>query len=179
MLGRAGITCALLLKGAGVNALDSQGRTPLHLATENGQHRTVEALLIAGADATLRCQERDLSALDLAASHGNIEVLGMMIKHGVDVNDADCTGYTALHLAADNNQASAVHALVEAGADIQSLDLHGWTPLHCASRLDSGEAMLALLRCGAKVHARGKAGEYPLHVAAWYLTGIASDLLLR
>lgn len=95
--GHASIACALLLKGAEKDALDSRGRSPLHVAAEHGNRGTANALLAAKADVTLRYGENELSALDSAASHGHIGVLKALIQHGMDVNDADSTGYTGNH----------------------------------------------------------------------------------
>ncbi len=47
----------LLAAGAAVDATDARGNSALHMAVEARAHGTVEALLEAGADRTLRNRE--------------------------------------------------------------------------------------------------------------------------
>ncbi len=60
----------LVVRGADVNATDEAGRTPLHVAAEEGRDETVDALLEAGADPELtdRTGERPR---DAARRHGH------------------------------------------------------------------------------------------------------------
>ena len=41
---------ALIANGANVNLTDSDGKTPLHIACEEGKNSIVRALLVFGAD---------------------------------------------------------------------------------------------------------------------------------
>lgn len=54
----------LLLAGASVNAQADNGRTPLHVAVERGSVSAAEALLRAGADASIR-DSQGRSAVEL------------------------------------------------------------------------------------------------------------------
>lgn len=196
-LGHGQIVGALLLTGADPNATDDCGRSALHLAAENGHLAAAEFLLAAGADIDHRYGDSEISVLDSAAAHGNVDILRALLRshsdssggdgafgratHVVDVNTPDSSGYTALHMAADNNQVGAIDVLVEAGADIQAQDQHDWTPLHSAARYDGcSEAVQVLLQThGANVGASDTAGETPLHVACSYLAAGPAELLLR
>lgn len=190
-LGHEQILGSLLLNGADKNSLDALGRSALHLAAERGHVAVVETLLAAGADVNhIRYSNSEISVLDSAASHGNVDILRALLptaSHGndsgglADVNAIDSTGYTALHMAADNNQVAAIEVLVQAGADVEAQDQHHWTPLHCAARYNCcQDAISALLvKHGANVNARDTAGESPLHIACAYLAPGAADLLLR
>ncbi|CAM9437350.1 unnamed protein product [Ectocarpus sp. 6 AP-2014] len=125
----------------------------------------VEALLAAGADLTVRLNEFDMSFLDFAASSQDVEILRMLIDHGMEVNLAAAFG-TALHWAAKANRANAIDVLVGAGADIQARNMSGSRPLHCAAEEARPEASLALLNLGAEVNAQTVSGETALHRAA-------------
>ena len=67
------VSAVLIDAGADVNARQRHGWTPLHAAAQNGDIRSLEALLAAGADPSLR-NDDGLSAADLAASAGNDEL---------------------------------------------------------------------------------------------------------
>lgn len=168
---------ALLGHGAKKNALDTEGRAPLHLAAEGGHVPAVHALLAAGADCGLRYGEGELSALDLAVREAHLDMLPEIINHG-DVNDANSRGYTALHHAAFWDEAEAVDALVEGGAHVGVRENGGWTPLHAAAIKGSSEAVRALLRHGVDPSALDGEGRAPLHLAAEHGHIYAAEALL-
>lgn len=154
----------LVAEGAGMEALDGAGLTPLMLASGMGDHAVAQALLAAGADATLRWDGH--TALDVAARDGHVLVLAVLIRHGVDPNDAGICR-TALHCAASWNRPEAIDILVAGGADSEVRDNQGYAPLHDASSELSFEAAVALLKHGADINARGgRLGHTPLHKAA-------------
>lgn len=158
----------ILQQGAVVDALDSQRRTPFHLAATRRSFASVEVLLAAGADLSLRFGDEDESALETAAIYGDVDVMRAIVRHGVDVNARDSEGFTALHAAAENNQEGAIDVLIAAGADVNARGGggKGKTPLYLASASGSLEAALALLRNGADVHELASYRRTALHVAA-------------
>lgn len=158
---------ALLRHGADKDAVDILGRPPLHLAVECGNFTAVECLLAAGADVSLRCGDDEDSVLDLAANEGRLDVLREVIRHGVELDDANTIGLTTLHRAASSNQAAAIDLLIWAGADMEAEDNDGCTPLHnAACTEESSTAVFTLIRRGANKDARDSQGRTPLHLAA-------------
>lgn len=167
-------TTALLLRyGANKDVVDGQGRSPVYFAAMRGHLATLRALLAAGADATLRSGTLLISApLDIAAYCGNIDIVVELVRHGVDVNAADGSGYTALYHAAGAGMTGVAEALVHAGASLTAVTFWGKTPLIAATSSLSIGVMRVLLQHGASV--RGSQGkglmmigtEPPLHSAA-------------
>lgn len=182
--GQEQIVRVLLAKGADKDALNSKGRTPLHLAVESAHLPTLSAILAAHPDIGIRYRVAltGYSILDLAARLGNVDVLRALLLHGVDVNRLT-DGYTALHRAALNNRVGAIDVLVEAGADIEMEDDDDCTPFLDACSNHCHEAALALFKHGANVEARDIRGETPLQIAARQAgrEGVTEmvDLLLR
>ena len=178
---------SLLLKGADKDATNADGRTPLYIAAAEYDHvAAARVLLAAGADISI--QPSAISALLVAAEHGSVNLLKMLVENGADVhafhiNDKS----TALHLAAWNNDGEAVEVLIEAGADTEAKDSQCCTPFHGAALRLCFDAVRALLKHGADVDALDSFGGTPLLCAALAFGIVADqcgaaemvDLLLR
>lgn len=96
-------------------------------------------------------QERDRTALMLAAQRGQLEMIEILLKHqnvGIDMQDAN--GMTAILLAVRGGHSAIVQRLLEAKADIGIVDFQvGRSPLRCAAERDSAEVVGLLLRHNA------------------------------
>lgn len=171
--GEQSIVHSLLLEGAPMDALNSLGQTPLHVAVIFGHLPAVQTLLAFGSDTTLRYGEDNISVLDAAASRsGRLDILRALVKHGVNVNASkNCLGHTALHLAAEHNHADNVELLVEAGAWVDARRPDGFTPLCVAAATleeDPSDVVATLLRHGADKDAGDMEGRTPLHISAHF-----------
>lgn len=190
--GHVGILTTLLAFGAHRDALDSRGARPLHHAIAEDRVAATETLLAAGALSATA--DDSFEPLVLAACKGGVDIINVLLKHGVDVNSRDdVVGATALHAAAIwSSGAAAVHALIDAGADINVQRKDGGSPLHyaVASRASSSsssprlfETILALLERGASVNqVHSGTAQTPLLVACQHCPrglGSVVDLLLR
>ena len=171
-LGNEPIVTLLLRHGAGVNAIDSRGRTPLHLACIHGHLSVVIALLEHGADMGIIFTDDnnyEHCALSFAARMGHADVMRALIKQGSDVNKANSRGLTALHYAAVRNQPRSIEVLIENGADIEARVSEaggGGTALHASAVMRCYDATGALLKHGASVKARNAFGYTTLHGVA-------------
>ncbi|KAH0341788.1 hypothetical protein KCU81_g6011, partial [Aureobasidium melanogenum] len=82
-----------------LNALDSEGATPLMLAAQNGYIRIVEQL-VQTQRAHLNAKNPDCAtALHLAIEHGHVDIAKALIHHGANVRARDCYHLTPLSLA--------------------------------------------------------------------------------
>jgi len=133
----------LLSHGADVNAVDKDGRTPLHYAAEGGCAEAVKKLLELGAD-VYAIDSRGQTALHYAVKSLNKDVVELVLHAGVNAKDAH--GETPLHLAlkecarwdAEKEQCyKVVKTLIEHGADVGARNAKGRTPLDIAKLIES------------------------------------------
>jgi ankyrin repeat protein len=123
-----------------------KGATPLFLAASLGNVETVRALVAGGADPFITTDERT-APLHVATWGGDpyfrdwtdeekknlLEITGLLVGLGTDVNSAGEHGWTALHGAAYKGVDSVVQFLVEKGAKMEVFDEYGQTPLSIAN----------------------------------------------
>lgn len=159
---------ALFEHGADKSVLDTEGRSTLHIAAMRGNAPACRALLAAGTPLNTRYGEGEWSALDLAARHGQVDVLRVLLENDdLDINASNSAGKTALHKAPYGGCADAIDILVEAGAVVDACACDRRTPLHVAcERDDSGDVAEALIRHGADKDKLLSNRRSPLHLAA-------------
>jgi ankyrin repeat protein len=119
-------------------------------------------LIEAWKDALDACDPLDgWTAMHEAASSGNTEVLGALLKRGASVNVVDANGSTPLALAALKGNHQVVELLLEHGAakSIDQSNLTGKTALHIAARAANEPLCQTLiLKGGADIAARDSQG---------------------
>ncbi len=136
----------LLDRGAQVESVDDNGRTPLMHAFEDGHAQNVITLLLHGA----RADRGGWTPLMITAFDAYHFAARSLIEKGAAVNDTDFAGRTALHWAAKGFAHPELYRLlINAGADVNAADQDGWTPLHVAARRASPEHVQVLLDAGA------------------------------
>lgn len=109
--GHTDVVKLLLENGAEVDARDVQGNTPLIHASGGEYPETVQALLEAGAAVDAIDSGEGFSALMMAASFGNIEVVNVLLEAGADAKKTDVDGDTALTFARKSGHAKIVELL--------------------------------------------------------------------
>ncbi|KAK0182649.1 hypothetical protein PV327_000764 [Microctonus hyperodae] len=164
-----------------VNAPDSEGHTPLHLAVIAGDTQLVAVLLANGADVNAKDLEGH-SVLHWATVCGEAECVRLILAAGARPSTPDHRGGSPLHYAAQCCGAAVtaelsvpkkigfkvLQTLLEFDADVNAKDEDGRQPILWAASAGSVEAVLALARSGgaAAAGATDKDGLTALHCAA-------------
>ena len=106
------------------------------------------------------------TGLMIAAWHGNIPMMELLVARGADVNRPNDLGEHALMHASWRGQAAAVKWLLEHGARVNGEPLQ-WSALHYAVFAGQREAATLLLERGADINARSTNGSSVLMMAVY------------
>jgi ankyrin repeat protein len=141
---------SLLRGGADVNAAQGDGMTALHWTALNGDLKTMEALLYAGAATEVLTRVGAYTPLHLATSRGQAAAVARLLQGGSKVAALTTTGVQPLHLAAQAGDVESVKALLDRGADVNAKDkTHGRTPVVFAASQNRLDALRVLVGRGA------------------------------
>ena len=159
----------LLENGANSQAFDGKGRQALYYAIDNGQESMVKALLDHGGlqDATVYTVPQR-TWLHLAMSGGNLNIIEMILKAGVDANEKDIWGDTPLHYLTAlglTHLAQIVNLLLEFGAQVNIVNKIAETPLHLAVSHVRPEVVQILLDAGADPYLVNTRGQSAMDIA--------------
>ena len=155
-----------------LNIHDSSGRTPLILASIEGQATTVAQLLKRNADARAR-DNSGKNAVHYAAA-GNSTWIVRNLLHDApssnhsDINAVDDQGRTALGVASEGGNRIMVALLIFYGANVktEATSHGGSTALHLAAKSGHEATVRLLLDHGARIEAVTSTGWMALHWAA-------------
>eukprot|EP00435_Cladocopium_sp_Y103_P009497 s1118_g2.t1 len=115
----------LMLRGAALNSQNRNQETPLMVAIRQCHEAAVDALIQAGA-------ALKPPTLHLAAEHGYLRMVQLLIEGRAEVNGSDDLGRTALHIASQEKSVDVVRLLLESNADANAETQDGHTPLSLA-----------------------------------------------
>ncbi len=151
----------LIANGADVNAVNTEGKTPLHAALFRGNKELLDCLVNRGAK---------LDAFGMAAL-GHADDLGKYLKDNPLPVMKDKNFPSALHLAAQFGQNDCLAVLLDKGADLEGKTSDGRTPLHLAAEHGHKATVEFLLKKGADLNAKttkdtfGPRSQTPLQLA--------------
>ncbi|WP_264686539.1 ankyrin repeat domain-containing protein [Wolbachia endosymbiont (group B) of Rhopobota naevana] len=185
----------LLDKNAsGINDVNNNGSTPLHLAIQGNKPSTVKLLLNKGAN--INAKDKDgKTPLDLAVQEGYTDIVQIieqvqsdldkelltavqngdlnkvksLISRNANVNTRDKYSWTPLHWAAYKGHLEVAEFLVKKAADINAADKgpYGKKSIHVAAENNSKDIIEFFLSKGVSINDTDKQGYTPLHYAAW------------
>lgn len=137
-----------------VNWRSYEGETALLLACRHNNDpnvvKTVETLLKYRADPNIADNE-DETPLLAAARSGLTPVVDILVRHeSVDVNRADCGGWTPLHEASTRGDKHMTQTLLQFGARLDAKDECGMTPIFSAAQHGRIECLKLLIDAALK-----------------------------
>jgi ankyrin repeat protein len=118
----------VLAHGANINAVNSGGRTALHIATLSDNWDIVKLLLESGAQANIADNVKT-TPLHIAAQRNNYGIVQLLLDHGAQVSLTDSANETPLGLAVGSKSFEAAKVLVEHGASPNLFNKEGLSPL--------------------------------------------------
>ncbi len=145
LLGAVKIVKWLLETEWGTDVADLDLNKALLAASHIGHIDIVILLLDHGADVHATHEQDNTSAFQYGVYKKHLNILQLLIKRGVDVNQKGWRGGTALHSGAMYGHAKIIQFLIRNGAEINIFDQRGLTPLHCASSCGHDTSIVQLL----------------------------------
>ncbi|CAG9765617.1 unnamed protein product [Ceutorhynchus assimilis] len=110
----------LLNHGASIHSLTSEGYTPLHFASRQGNAEAVKLFLDWGADINVSTKD-NLTPLHVAIQNRYVTVVKLLLDCGAKVDNQD-TNKSVLNLAVEKGSLSIVELLLECGAKVDNQD---------------------------------------------------------
>ncbi len=166
----------LLYRGAGVNDVDEDGWSPLHMAVTNADIDMVELLLAEGANVNLVAKDGS-TPLHFACCKGVVGVVKLLLDKGASVDVVTKRGSTPLILAVESGYKEVVKLLLDTGAHVNAIDYRNETALSRACFLNSKSMVTLLLLKGADVSIGNQTALYHTVVNNWYMS--SAELLGR
>ncbi|CEG37516.1 Ankyrin [Plasmopara halstedii] len=149
------------------------GETALQVAVNSSQAHCVGLLLSTAAKSDMDSEivnhidSNNDAPLHVAARHGDLACLQLLLHHGADICVVEELGRTPLHCAVANGNLECVAYFLDVGGDsvLNSGDHDGETALHYAARSGNEAMVTLLLESAANVHAYNVQGESAYDVA--------------
>lgn len=157
-----------MLKNVVIDAIDTDGNTPLHYVASSENPQGILDLAKDGCKINAMSKAGD-TALHYAASQGHAKNVEALMLAGADLYITNATGQTPLHLASQEGKTNAVEALLrnpELRKLVDNVDKrHNNTALHHAALNGHENTVKFLIGSGADKDAKDKYGNTALHLA--------------
>jgi serine/threonine-protein phosphatase 6 regulatory ankyrin repeat subunit A len=123
----------LLEIGVPLRAVDSAGRTAVHLACERGNVELLRLFFQHGCDLSVGEARTGSTPLHIAAARGHSSCVELLLMHNAPPNLSNVAGRTPLHEAIAAGHEDCALALISFGAAVSESDRQGRNALHYAS----------------------------------------------
>ena len=163
--GELEIARTLLQNGTNVNTVDTAGFSSLYRAAQARHRAVVELLLEHQIDVNFHAGHE--TPLHVVAQNGELNICGLLLKHGAYVSSKMQEGWTALHVASRYGHSGIVEELLVHGADVNDQKEDLWTSLHLAST-GHLEIVQTLVRHSAALDKTNANQETALHIASGF-----------
>ena len=124
------------------------------------------------------CKDKDGQEIHAAAKSGNIEIIGLLLSRGFEVDSRDEKCTTPLMYTALNGHEGAFQMLIQNGADPSLKSNKGFSLLHSAAHGGNTSIINKLLSLGLDVDLKDLYGKTPLIIAIEKNNSDAVKLLL-
>ncbi|EEY61647.1 uncharacterized protein PITG_01978 [Phytophthora infestans T30-4] len=154
----------MLHSGVDLQALNSDGLTPLHVACKVGNEQAAALLVYYGAKLDARAIRDDATPLILACRAESEGIVKLLVESKASLSARDSNGNTALHVAAQSDNEGLV-MLILRGCDhtlLSQKNNEDETALHIAAKLGYFGIARSLLAYGASVKDEDSQGRTPL-----------------
>ncbi len=143
----------LIENGAEIDAMDSQGKTPLFWAINSGNENLINIarmLIDKGADVNI-VTSTDETPLLVACKKGHAEVVRLLLKNNAGTGTVEkTTNRTLLHLAAINGYGDIAGQLIKKGIDLNAVDNNNRNALYYAGKFGNKSVADILLENNAE-----------------------------
>lgn len=163
--GHVDIVRLVLERGADVNLVSEDKKSPLFEAAFVRSPEMVESLIKHGANTQWTRSSDGWSVLH--AAYDSADTMSALLQNGVDINLTDSQNWTALMLAARYNFPQSVELLLKqtdpkADLEIMTTDEPTATALHLACQNGQTDTAKLLLEAGAAINGQESGGDFPL-----------------
>jgi len=170
--GSTEIVLELLKSGADINAVNNNGQTALHAATQVGQMDIIKLIVnsnstgVTSQKLNIDVEDKDgLTPLFVSIIHQHMEAFSLLLDNNALFEIENKSGSSPLHEACESGFVRAVSLLLKKGANINKINKEGETPLHIAVREGFEKCVGCLIQNMADVTIKNKKSETPVDIA--------------
>ena len=166
----------LISRGASIYSINSSGDSPLYLAfNAPGGLREwiINPATIISKDGLSN------NMLHYAAQWNLDDIIPVIIRNGIPVEEANATGETPLFFAIKTDSPSTIRTLIANNASLNARDTQGNSVLHAAVRWNSVNSAALLVTLDIDINVHSLTGNTPLHDAVILGMGEIETILIN